>query len=452
MARTSSTITSTTTPPAPEPPSRAAQRKQRLLELENEQRIEDAEALKFTDEQKLSLFLSFRSVKFEWSDLDGMRPTRSVRRRYNSSCPASPPAVSVAPQTHSLFPARPPALAHPPASPALAVLTNAHLASFGKDDTICVRRPSIPPPSVTSPSLSSLYRHPHPQPPPEYTSFPQYGYGYNTGEWGGDRNQDHEHLTLPSTPPRLPRSLSSPPGVPLRTSPTLAPPALTTPSIAFPCLTSPISPPALSPPTLATVAATARAPSPRRSSPRTRRKSSSSHSKLLASRPASHQQQSPIRVPLPPLLVSSPAGDDDEDAWVDEEGDGEGDTTILGVNPNEERVAEEPPTPVPASVWRFGDDGPRSPPALRVVVTDFGNGAGMDVDGDVDSGSDSGGGDGDESDEDDGLEPQTPRPYSYLSSGGYEERCEERYAPLPWVEVDLMEVRGGEKVGGKRKR
>jgi hypothetical protein len=30
-------------------PSPAAQRKQRLLELENEQRLEDAEALKFTD-------------------------------------------------------------------------------------------------------------------------------------------------------------------------------------------------------------------------------------------------------------------------------------------------------------------------------------------------------------------------------------------------------------------
>jgi hypothetical protein len=35
-------------PPAPAP-SRAAQRKQRLLELENEQRLEDAEALKFTE-------------------------------------------------------------------------------------------------------------------------------------------------------------------------------------------------------------------------------------------------------------------------------------------------------------------------------------------------------------------------------------------------------------------
>jgi hypothetical protein len=33
-----------------------------------------------SQEQHLSLFFSFRSVKFEWSGLDGMR---SVRRRYN---------------------------------------------------------------------------------------------------------------------------------------------------------------------------------------------------------------------------------------------------------------------------------------------------------------------------------------------------------------------------------
>ncbi|KAJ7018211.1 hypothetical protein C8F04DRAFT_1152272 [Mycena alexandri] len=33
-----------------------------------------------TEEQRLLLLNSFRSVKFEWSDLDGMR---SVRRQYN---------------------------------------------------------------------------------------------------------------------------------------------------------------------------------------------------------------------------------------------------------------------------------------------------------------------------------------------------------------------------------
>ncbi|KAJ6592993.1 hypothetical protein B0H19DRAFT_11726 [Mycena capillaripes] len=133
----------------PDPmPSRAAQRKQRLLELENEQRLEDAEALKFTEEQRLSLFHSFRSVKFEWSDLDGMR---SVRRRYNSSCPASPPPPPRSPavQPHICVPhisISPPHLHQVQAQPvsvsptstpaAFAVLTNAHLASFGKDDTI----------------------------------------------------------------------------------------------------------------------------------------------------------------------------------------------------------------------------------------------------------------------------------------------------------------------------
>ncbi|KAJ6592979.1 hypothetical protein B0H19DRAFT_1224695 [Mycena capillaripes] len=123
-------------------------RKQRLLELESEQRLEDAKALKFTEAQRLSLFHSFRSVKFEWSDLDGMR---SVRRRYNSSCPASPPPLPRSPavQPHICVPRisiSPPHLHQVQAQPvsvsptstpaAFAVLTNAHLASFGKDDTI----------------------------------------------------------------------------------------------------------------------------------------------------------------------------------------------------------------------------------------------------------------------------------------------------------------------------
>ncbi|KAJ6501303.1 hypothetical protein DFH09DRAFT_1336124 [Mycena vulgaris] len=51
------------------PPSRAAPRKQRLVELENEQRIEDTGAHKMTERR--SLFHSFSSVKFKWSDLDG---------------------------------------------------------------------------------------------------------------------------------------------------------------------------------------------------------------------------------------------------------------------------------------------------------------------------------------------------------------------------------------------
>ncbi|KAJ7697921.1 hypothetical protein B0H14DRAFT_3174358 [Mycena olivaceomarginata] len=73
-------------PPPPSPRPRAPpSASSALLELENEQRLEDAEALKFTDEQRLSLFLSFRSVKFEWSDLDGMRSVRGA------TIPLSPP-------------------------------------------------------------------------------------------------------------------------------------------------------------------------------------------------------------------------------------------------------------------------------------------------------------------------------------------------------------------------
>ncbi|KAJ7067198.1 hypothetical protein C8F01DRAFT_1120616, partial [Mycena amicta] len=110
-------------------PSRAAQRKQRLLELENEQRLEDLEALKMTEEQRLILFHSFRSVKFEWSDLDGMR---SVRRRYNSP-PVHPPVQTRSPTPTTPNSPRPPPLqlhlASPPPSEAFAVLTNRHTSS-----------------------------------------------------------------------------------------------------------------------------------------------------------------------------------------------------------------------------------------------------------------------------------------------------------------------------------
>ncbi|KAJ6535815.1 hypothetical protein DFH09DRAFT_100033 [Mycena vulgaris] len=147
------------------PPSRAAQRKQRLLELENEQRIEDAEALKMTEEQRLSLFHSFRSVKFEWSDLDGMR---SVRRRYNSPprLQLHPHAQLHHPQTqHQQQPAPTVSVPPPqPQAPAFAVLTNARLASFSADDTICLRRsassstlcPTLPSSTASSPALSPL--------------------------------------------------------------------------------------------------------------------------------------------------------------------------------------------------------------------------------------------------------------------------------------------------------
>ncbi|KAJ7099261.1 hypothetical protein B0H15DRAFT_927782 [Mycena belliarum] len=158
-------------PPPDLSTSRAAQRKQRLLELENEQRIEDAEALKMTEEQRLSLFHSFRSVKFEWSDLDGMR---SVRRRYNAPINARVdlrPAAAV-PAPASAPP--PPQLQAPPHPQAqFAVLTNARLAAFGADDTICARGaplplpPASPSPHAVSPSPSfATSPSPHATPSP----------------------------------------------------------------------------------------------------------------------------------------------------------------------------------------------------------------------------------------------------------------------------------------------
>ncbi|KAJ6535817.1 hypothetical protein DFH09DRAFT_1091592 [Mycena vulgaris] len=93
------------------PPSRAAQRKHRLLELENEQCIEDAKALKMTE-----------------------RP---------------------APTSVSMLRPQPQALG-------FAVLTNARLASFNADDTIYVQR---------SPSSSTLSSSPLPTPTPSPYSY-----------------------------------------------------------------------------------------------------------------------------------------------------------------------------------------------------------------------------------------------------------------------------------------
>ncbi|KAF5383441.1 hypothetical protein D9757_006082 [Collybiopsis confluens] len=60
--------------------SRAAQRKAKLLQIEKEQKQEDAEALKLTEEQRDTLLQSFSSVKFEFSDLDGMKWSNSALR------------------------------------------------------------------------------------------------------------------------------------------------------------------------------------------------------------------------------------------------------------------------------------------------------------------------------------------------------------------------------------
>ncbi|CAK5281984.1 unnamed protein product [Mycena citricolor] len=161
------------------PPSRASLRKQRLLELEHEQRMEDMEALKMTEEQRLLLFHSFRSVKFEWCDLDGMRPATTfvphvapTRRRVTSSSIRPPPARSLPPspcEQASPF-ARCSALNPPPRYEACANVTHsdkvsARLASLGKDETIR----GIPFPPASVPALAAQSHQPVARrPPPAY--------------------------------------------------------------------------------------------------------------------------------------------------------------------------------------------------------------------------------------------------------------------------------------------
>ncbi|KAG6907679.1 hypothetical protein DXG01_007782 [Tephrocybe rancida] len=118
--------------------TRAAQRKLKQLEIENEQRIEEAEALKMTEtfrlrpwlglqEQRQILQRSFSSVKVEFSDLDGLSWCKSPQTRVHSP------------------------------EQAFVVLTNADLASFGPHETIRASASSRPRPrtSMSSPNLSN---------------------------------------------------------------------------------------------------------------------------------------------------------------------------------------------------------------------------------------------------------------------------------------------------------
>ncbi|KAJ7165451.1 hypothetical protein C8R43DRAFT_1232546 [Mycena crocata] len=118
---------------------RATSRRQQLLDIENEERIEDAEALKLTEEQRLSLFHSFRSVKFEWTDLDGFR---NVRRRYNS-----PPRQAQLPDTSPQHgPRSPHSQLTPPNNPvANEQVFAVHAHVDGDDETI--RGRSLPSPT-----------------------------------------------------------------------------------------------------------------------------------------------------------------------------------------------------------------------------------------------------------------------------------------------------------------
>ncbi|KAF8344622.1 hypothetical protein F5887DRAFT_969897 [Amanita rubescens] len=96
--------------------TRAEQRRQRQLEIEKEQRLEDDEALKMTEEQRETLLRSFRSVKFEFYDLDGLSWTDSIKQRLLRKDARATMK-----------------------KPTFVVLTKADLASFAPEDTI---RPS----------------------------------------------------------------------------------------------------------------------------------------------------------------------------------------------------------------------------------------------------------------------------------------------------------------------
>ncbi|KAF5380187.1 hypothetical protein D9615_006184 [Tricholomella constricta] len=121
------------------PASRAAQRKLRLMEIENEMRLEEAEALKMTEEQRQILIRSFTSVKVEFSDLDGL--ARNTSPQIPSA--TSNPIVEVHPPDH-----------------AFVILTNADLASFAPHETIRASASSRPRPrpSISSPDLSTRMR------------------------------------------------------------------------------------------------------------------------------------------------------------------------------------------------------------------------------------------------------------------------------------------------------
>ncbi|KAF8159059.1 hypothetical protein K438DRAFT_2020820 [Mycena galopus ATCC 62051] len=151
------------------------------LELENQQRIEDAKTLRFTgsQEHRLPPLILFRSVKFQWSDLDGMRSVRrrhNARVHFNSFVPGNSPSLRSAiilPSISVPASAIPAALALTAESASLAapeafaVLTNARLASFVKDNANVIRvfRSALkqhfcatPTPYGSAPSYGAKYR------------------------------------------------------------------------------------------------------------------------------------------------------------------------------------------------------------------------------------------------------------------------------------------------------
>jgi len=103
--------------------SKAEQRKQRLLEIENEQKMEEAEGLKVTEEQLQTLKRPFVSVKFEFCDLDGLswdkHASNLKQKSFLQHSPCNPQASVLSPKNHTFL-----------------SLTNTDLAHFSPEDTI----------------------------------------------------------------------------------------------------------------------------------------------------------------------------------------------------------------------------------------------------------------------------------------------------------------------------
>ncbi|KAK0185210.1 hypothetical protein F5146DRAFT_1071911 [Armillaria mellea] len=127
--------------------SRAAQRKQRLLEIENEQRMEDVEALRMTEEQRQVLLRSFATVTSEFFPLDGLQWTPvSLHKRIQVMKRVATKETAT---TTTSSDDRPVVSSSPPA---LASITNATLGTA--EDTIRVSSTSL------SAFLTSYYASP----------------------------------------------------------------------------------------------------------------------------------------------------------------------------------------------------------------------------------------------------------------------------------------------------
>jgi hypothetical protein len=247
---------------------------------------------------------------------------------------------------------------------AFAVLTNAHLASFGKDDT--VRGVPIPiPRPVAFPSRG--YETPFPGSPATPTPYASERCWEVVGSREGEREREgvvtgYEFPSTPSTPapaPSYTRSVSSPASSsPSRSTYGVVPQAPSTrrtpPSPSYPSSPSPKSMSAIR-----TVS---------KSSPRGKRRSPvKGLFPCLASVAVSvsvSATPTPIRVPLPPF---SSVEDEEEGDWVDEDEDEDGDTVIvssLGGDADEQGEEEggdgdgdgdedESALPTPVPRWGF---------------------------------------------------------------------------------------------------